>query len=39
MQTQVKTCGSLQYILRYPKNFTENEKINASALLKIRVSH
>jgi len=26
MEIQVKTCGNLQYILRYPKNFTENEK-------------
>lgn len=26
MEIQVKTCGTLQYILRYPKNFTENGK-------------
>lgn len=26
MEIQVKTCGNLQYILRHPKNFTENEK-------------
>lgn len=26
MEIQVKTCGTLQYLLRYPKNFTENEQ-------------
>ena len=27
MEIQVKTCGSLQYILRYPKDFKETEKL------------